>query len=340
MQPTNTSSGGTPPEPTELQVSDEQPITAAESGEAVKQTTTSKKRAYRPSHKATLLGIGAIIIFLGINIAGLTWLLQQRDDAQEQLISGGVTLSGETLDRLGVNREPTGEATQLTVGPNSTFRGTVTVASDVSIGGNLQLNSDFVAQNAKLANLQAGDVQLEKLNVNADGTMSTLNLRKDLNVVGMTRLQGQAVFSQLVTINNSLNVAGNLAVGGTLTAQTFEAHNLTSGGRLTIGGHIITRGGAPGVSRGGAVGGAGTVSISGSDAAGTVAANVGVGGSPGLLASISFNRAYASTPRVVVAPVGRAVPDLYVNRTSTGFTISTGSALGPGGYAFDYIVMQ
>lgn len=340
MQPTNTSSGGTPPEPTELHVSDDQPVTSTASGQAVTQTKANKKRTYRPSHKATFLGIGAIILFLAVNVGGLMWLLQRQADAEDQLVTGGVTLSGDTLDTLGVNREPTGQATRLTVGPDATFRGEVVVAGDISIGGNMQLNSDFVAQNARLTKLQAGEVQLEQLNVNRDGTMSTLNLRNDLNVAGTTRLQGQAVFAQLVTVNNNLNVAGNLAVGGTLSARTFEANNLTSGGTLTIGGHIITRGAAPGVARGGAVGGAGTVSISGSDAAGTVAVNMGVGGSPGMLASVSFSRAYASIPRVIVTPIGRPVPELYINRTSTGFTISTGSTLSPGGYAFDYIVMQ
>ena len=342
MDNKDTQSTTSQPAPETLQVASDETVTqTATTPEAtVKKTTAAKKLSYRPSHKSTFIGIAVVVLFLAVNMAGIAFLMRSEADAQEQLIDNGVTLSSDTLSQLGVNREPAGEATELTVGPNSTFRGNVDIGKDVSIGGNLQLNSAFVANEARLTNLQAGEVQLEELNVNGDGTFSTLSLRQDLTVVGTSRLQGQLVVSGLATINNSLNVAGNLAVGGTLSARTFEANNLTSGDRLTVGGHIITRGNAPGVSRGGAVGSNGTVSISGSDTAGTVAVNIGVGASAGVLASVSFVRNYDATPRVVVTPIGRSVPGLYVNRTAAGFTISTSGALSPGGYAFDYIIMQ
>ncbi len=240
-----------------------------------------------------------------------------------------------------MSREPVGEATELTVGPNSTFRGNVTIGKNVSIGGSLQLNSDFIADSAKFGQLQAGKVQVESLNVNGDGTISNLNLRKDLNVAGTARLQGQATFSQLVTINNNLNVAGSLAVGGTISTRSFSASNLVAGDLLTIGGHIVTRGSSPSLSPGsGALGSGGTTSVNGTDTAGTIAVNIGTGAGTGLLASVTFNRSYSATPRVVVSPIGNAMPGLYVNRTSTGFTVSTSSALSPGGYAIDFIVMQ
>lgn len=307
----------------------------------VKQVAGRKRPSYKPSHKATFIGIGFIVVFLSINAAGLAWLLRSETEAQQELINNGVTLSSETLAELGVNREPVGEAAELTVGPNATFRGDLTVAENVSIGGNLQINSAFVAQEAQITNLQASEVQLEELNVNGDGTLSTLNVRENLNVNGTARFDGQAIYSQLVTINNSLNVAGNLAVGGVLSVRTFEANNLTSGGVLTVGGHIVTRGSTPKVTKGGAaLGSAGTVSISGSDAAGTVAVNIGTGAGTGLLASVTFVRSYNKTPRVLITPNGGPVPGMYINRTSTGFTISTSSALSPGGYAFDFFVVE
>jgi hypothetical protein len=108
---------------------------------------------------------------------------------------------------------------------------------------------------------------------------------------------------------------------------------------LTIGGHIVTRGSAPGVGGGGALGSNGTVSISGNDAAGTVAVNVGAGATGGLIAQVSFRQGYSNTPKIMVTAVGRAM-DLYVNRSASGFSIYTNVALPPGGYAVDYIVMQ
>ena len=145
---------------------------------------------------------------------------------------------------------------------------------------------------------------------------------------------------QLLTVNNSVNIVGNLAVGGSISVRNFQASSLISDTTLTIGGHIITRGSAPGASAGPAVGSSGTVSISGNDASGTVAVNIGVGASPGVLANISFKSSYGNTPHVVVTAVGQGPAGVFVNRNSGGFSIGVNNALPPGGYAFDYIVMQ
>jgi hypothetical protein len=130
-----------------------------------------------------------------------------------------------------------------------------------------------------------------------------------------------------------------LSVAGTISTSSFRSNSLTSQTTLTIGGHIITQGSVPGLAQGGGTGSNGTVSISGNDAAGTVAINVGVGAVAGVLAQVSFRSQYSSTPHVVVSVVGHSA-DFYINRTSTGFTIVSGSPLAPGGYAFDYIVVQ
>ncbi len=210
----------------------------------------------------------------------------------------------------------------------------------MTVAGQFKLNSKFSASDASLAKLEAGDTSLGQLNVNGDGTVSSLNLRKDLLVTGLTRLQGAVTVSQVLTVNNNLNVSGNLAVGGVLTARGFQASSLVSDTTLTIGGHIITRGAAPGVGPGSALGSNGTVSISGNDAAGTVAANIGVGAGNGIIANVAFRAQYGSTPHVVVTAVGAGVGSVYVNRSIGGFSIGVNGSLAPGGYAFDYIVMQ
>jgi hypothetical protein len=145
--------------------------------------------------------------------------------------------------------------------------------------------------------------------------------------------------SQLLTVNNNVGITGSLSVGGALSTNNLAVRSLTITSTLTIGGHIITSGLAPGVSAGGGVGNNGTVSISGNDAAGTVAINTGTGASGGHMASISFRNRYSNIPHVVVTPIGN-VGSFYISRSATGFSIFVGNALPPASYAFDYVVVQ
>mgnify|MGYP000966255740 CR=1 FL=1 len=299
-----------------------------------------KRTTYRPSHKATFIGLAVVAGVLAINGAVVAWLVNAQQAASVEESKESVTLSAETLDGLGVSRNPVGNlGAELTIGPDTTFNSKVTMGSDLTVGGKLQLKGDFSANSATFTKLQAGDTALQQLNVNGDGTVTNLNLRKNLAVAGNSTFQGPVTMAQLLTINNSLNVAGNVAVGGVLSARNFQANSLTSGSTLTIGGHIITNGNAPNVGRGGAVGSNGTVSISGNDASGTVAVNTGVGAGNGLLAQVSFKSQYGNIPHVVVTPVGQFV-QVYVTRTIGGFNIYAAGAMSPGGYAFDYMVMQ
>jgi cytoskeletal protein CcmA (bactofilin family) len=223
-------------------------------GEPAQPATPLRRRlrTYRPSHKATFIGIGVIVAILAINAGAIWFIVQQnQSNANANKKTAAVSISSDTLSKLGVNRDPVaGTSTQLTIDPNSRFNGSVTVGNDVSVGGQLKLNGVFSAPSANLSKLQAGDTAIDKLNVNGDGTVSTLNLRNDLNVTGTSRLQGPVILSQLLTVNNNLNVAGNLAVGGTLSTRTFEALSIVADNGLTVGGHIATRGSAPGVGPG------------------------------------------------------------------------------------------
>lgn len=294
-----------------------------------------RRITYRPSHKATFIGLAVVVAILVVNAGIFFFLMRGQETSEAQQKREEVTISSETLEKLGVNRGPVGNiGTELVVGPDSRFNGKVTASSDVDIAGQLRLNNRLSAADASMNRLEAGDASVSKLTINGDGTAANLNLRNDLNVIGATRLQGA------VSINNSLNVAGNLTVGGALFAGTFQANSLTSGSNLTIGGHLVTRGAVPGVSGGSAVGSNGTVTISGNDAAGTVAVNVGTGATSGVLATVTFRTAYGSIPHVVITPVGRAASNVYVTRSAAGFSIHAGSGLSAGGYGFDYMVMQ
>jgi hypothetical protein len=301
-------------------------------------TPTTGKRSrhgsYRPSHKATFVGLIVVVAILAINAGIIAFVLKSEAKNKSQANQAPVTISQTALDKLGVNRSSVGDqGVQLVVNPDARFNGTLQVGGDVSVAGQLKLNSKFTASDASLTQLEAGNTSLSQLNVNGDGTLSNLTLREGLNVTGATHLQGAATFSQLVTVNNSLNVSGNLAVGGTLAVGAFQVTN------LTIAGHATTAGSAPTISRGTALGSNGTVSISGNDAAGTVAANAGAGATSGLVACMTFRNGYGTIPHVVVS--ASAPVNAYVSRSTGGFCIYAGSALSQGsGYAFDYIVEQ
>lgn len=332
------------PAPEVLKPQSEAPTTP-EKEEEVSHVSKDPKRArhltYRPSHKATFIGIAVVLVILAVNVGVIFFVIKNNGDKSSDGVEGEVVISSNVLDKLGVSRNTVGDTgSELIVGLDSTFKGTLEVSEDVSIAGQLKLNSKFSAQDASLAKLEAGDTSLGQLNVNGDGTISSLTLRKDLTVAGATRLQGPMTISQLLTVNNNVNISGSLAVGGALSVNTLSVSNVVADGTLTVGGHIITRGSAPGVSNGPATGSNGTVSISGNDAAGTVAANVGTGSGGGIVATVTFRNRYGTTPHVVVTAIGAGAGSVYVNRSTSGFSIGVNGALAPGGYAFDYIVMQ
>ncbi len=282
-----------------------------------------------------------VVVILAANVAVIAYFMRGQEDANAKASQEGVTISSEVLNSLGVSKTPVGtRGAELVVGPNSRFNSKVTIGGDVSIAGQLQLNSKFSASDASLSKLTAGNVDANQLSTSGDIVATNINARRDINVAGTTRLQGAVNINQLLTVNNNANILGNLSIGGSLSVRTFQASSLTSDATLTIGGHIVTRGNAPGVSPGPAVGSNGTASASGNDASGTVAVNTGVGAGNGTLAQVTFRSPYDATPHVVVTPVGAAVPGLYIHRSATGFSIAVSGAVAPGGYAFDYMVMQ
>lgn len=310
--------------------------------ESASNTTKSKpglrlhRATYRPSHKATFIGLAVVAVILAINAGIITFVMRIQDKAESSTSQGQVTISSSVLDKLGVSRNTIGSSgAELTVGLNSRFSGNLAVNGNTNMSGQLNVNSKLLATDASLTKLEAGDTSLSQLNVSGDGTLSSLNLRKDLIVVGTTRLQGPVTVSQLMTVNNNMNVSGSLAVGGALSMGAFQTNT------LTVGGHITTRGSAPSVGVGPAVGNNGTVSISGNDVSGTVAVNTGTGAGNGVLAYVTFNNQFSNIPHVTIGAIGYITGAPYIlNRTASGFTIGINGALSPGGYMFDYIVMQ
>ena len=302
-----------------------------------KQKLSAKLRHgnFRPSHKATFIGLAVVVGILAINAGIIYFVMNSQNESNKETNRDSVTISPAVLSKLGVNRSTVGKSgAELVVGPDATFNGKVKISDDVSIGGQLNINGKLSVNDASFVKMSAGDTTLSQLNVNGDATVTNLNLRKDLAVVGSSRLQGPVTVSQLLTVNNSVNISGSLSVGGTLSIGGLQA-NL-----LTVGGHIVTVGSSPSVSKGSGLGSLDTVSISGNDIAGTIAVNIGSVARSGVVANVTFTNSYSSTPHVIITSVGPGASNIYVNRSSTGFSIGVSSISAASGHAFDYVVMQ
>ncbi len=305
-----------------------------------------RRRTYRPSHRATFIGLTVVVFILAINAGILAFVIESKDKSNN-LAAGQVSISASALNKIGVNTSTIGNSgIELTVNPNALFNGKLTVAGDVNIAGQLKLNSPLIASSANLTQLQAGNTTLSQLNVDGSSTLSNLNLRNNLVVTGTTQLQGAVDVNQLLTVNNNLTVTGNVSIGGVFSAATFSARSLTSTSTLTIGGHVITSGSSPSVGPGGALGSNGTAAVNGDDSAGLISINFGVNSGKGTLVNFAFHTQFGAVPHVVITPVGDIGDgcSFYLfNLGVAGFSVGiNGCASYPtfGDYGIDYIVEQ
>jgi len=319
---------------------------AAQAKPEAAQLTKRLHLTHRPSNKATFIGISIVIAILVIN-AAIIGFIASSQHKKNNTQDAQVTVSESALNKLGVNRGSNDAGIELTVGPNAQFKGNLTVAGNTSIGGQLNLNSKFTATDASLAQVEAGNTTLGTLNVNGSSTLSSAALRNNLSVAGTTTLQGPVTMTQLLTVSNNVNISGNVSVGGTLSLSNLHIGSLTADSLITIGGHVVTNGSAPGLSKGSCLSSLDTVSNSGNDAAGTVVVNVDSSGlnnghSACIVANVSFRQGYSNIPHVVVTPVGPVFGgNVYVYRSAGGFSIGISGSLDAGSStAFDYIVEQ
>jgi hypothetical protein len=270
-------------------------------------------------------GAIAAVLALLILVAGAVVVIYRFLPRQQ----GAPEIENQSVDVKSIPTISLGrEGEQLTVGADATFKGKVVVGGDIDIVGRLNAGTPLV---------------VPSLEVPGTTNLSTAEISSNLNVAGTSSLQGNVTVSNLLTVAGNLNVTGNGSLGGNLNTGNLSARSVTVSGTLTLGGHVISGGATPTVSSGPAVGGAGTVSISGNDRAGTVTINTGTLPPFGVLANVSFRAPYAATPRVIVTPIGSSTGalDYYVTRSVNGFSIATLNPPAAGaGFAFDYIVEQ
>lgn len=232
-------------------------------------------------------------------------------------------LTEEAFEELAQNESNVGDTNQtLTVEANAIFNGKVLVKDNLDVAGSINVG---------------GPLTLPGITVAGTSAFEDVEVNNNLAILGDASVQGT------LTVAAGANVNGNLAVAGDISANSVTADRISFSGDLQIQRHIDTGGPTPGVTRGGAVGSGGTVSISGTDASGTVTINTGGSPSSGTLAVVTFAQSYSGTPRVVITPTSAAGSNLdyYVSRTSSGFEIrSTSAPSSSSTYLFDFWVAE
>lgn len=263
-----------------------------------------------------LLFILVMVIAIGSTIS-LT--IKGKQDAYKIITTQNLTQ--DELKQLANTDVTVGKPKQiLTIQANAVFAGSTLVRGDLEVAGALKLGGDM-----SLTNLTVSGAS--KLN---DVTANSMTVSSSLNVQGT------------LTLNSGISVAGQSNFNGGIVASSVITGALQLNGDLNLTNHVVAGGTIPEVAKGTAVGGGGTVSLSGSDTSGSVAVNTGSGPPAGCFATVTFSKAFANIPHVVVTPIGAAAAELdyYITRATTNFVIcSTNSAPAGQSFGFDYMVL-
>jgi|AntRauTorckE6833_2_1112554.scaffolds.fasta_scaffold00163_4 cytoskeletal protein CcmA (bactofilin family) len=280
-----------------------------------------KKRKFSVRGFIAKLNIYFLFFVLVVIIASLiVYVGYQRDrDAMiedEEIFSQELT--AEELAELAGSDSRVGDPQQtLSVESNAVFAGQVLIRDSLDVAGTIRVG---------------GSLSLPGITVSGTSNFDQIQAN-NLSIAGDTNVQGQ------LSIEQNLTVSGGASFGGAISAPSIVVDSLQLTGDLQVNRHIDAGGPTPSVSRGGAIGSGGTVSISGTDTAGTVVINPGGGAGSGPVATVTFANGFSQTPHIVVTPVNRSV-DYYITRNTNSFTIFIAGGLSSGSFAFDYIAID
>jgi cytoskeletal protein RodZ len=299
-----------------------------ETSSAEKSASDSKdpKTSPKPKKKRGGRGINIyllIFIFLvvlaGIIVAA-TYLASQKENNTQVPTQ---KLSEDTLKQLSTSNVTVGQPKQLlSVQSNAVFAGKVLIRDSLEVAGPIQVG---------------GAMSLPGITVSGDSLFEQLQVNKNLSVQGDSAMQGQ------LTVQKNLSVSGGATFGGPISAPVLNVNSLQLTGNLTLTKHLSLGGATPSRTAGNALGGGGTVAISGSDSAGSVNINSGSSPSAGCFVTVEFAQRFNATPKVIVSPVGSTAGDLnyYVNRSSGSFSIcTTNPAPAFTSFGFDYFAVE
>ncbi|HJQ08989.1 MAG TPA: hypothetical protein VJ836_05915 [Candidatus Saccharimonadales bacterium] len=259
------------------------------------------------------------ILVLVLAIAAIVFLTVKSRDTATNTINTQ-ELSQDALKQLANTDVTVGNPKQvLTIQANAVFAGAVLVRDNLEVAGTLKVGGDLSLANLTVTGAtRLGDTQANSL------TLNTLSLQGAL------------------TLKSGINVTGNSSINGNLFATQITTGSLQLDGDLRLTHHVIAGGTIPSATRGSAVGGGGTIGLTGSDTSGSIFINTGGSPPAGCLVSVTFSKRFASTPRVNVTPIGSGAAGLnyYVDRSTSGFSICTTNTPAAGqNFGFDYIVL-
>ena len=263
-----------------------------------------------------------ILVFVLLGFIAFASYTSNKNAANDSTI-GGQELTQEELEQLSTSDQIVGDPQQtLTIASNAVFNGRVLVRDSLDVAGTIRVG---------------GALSLPGITVSGTSAFENVQIANNLSIAGNTAIQGT------LTVQSNLSVGGTATFAGQISAPSLSVERLILNEDIQINRHIDAGGATPSVSRGGAVGGAGTVSLSGTDTAGTVNVNFAPGATGGVIANVTFTNSFSQTPHVVITPIGSSCAGLnyYVNRTTGGFSINTTNAGSPGSScAFDYIAID
>lgn len=262
----------------------------------------------------------AALILMAISIIIIGYE-QSRHSANSTGIKSQ-NLSQSALNQLADSDSTIGSSQYvLNVDSSAVFAGQVLMRQSLEAAGSLQVG---------------GTTSLNDLSVAGTGQFEQETVNNNLTVGGSSAVQGS------VTIAKSLQVSGGGTFGGSLSAPQITTSDLQLNGDLLISRHINVTGSIPSRSSGPALGYGGSVSISGSDTAGSISINTGSNPPAGCFVTVNFSIPYSTTPYILVTPIGSAAGGLnyYVNRSTTSFSICDNSNPPAGSsFGFDYFVI-
>jgi len=262
-----------------------------------------------------------IFILILIAVVFMIFYIIEKNKAVAPVTAKNQTLSQTTLSQLNSNSVAIGGSQEtLDIQSNSVFSGSALIKGEEQVAGALTVAGNTTLQNASIS----GNTQLNQVAGNT------------LTIDGNTTLKGQLVVGQ------SLNVAGNTTLSGAVNAGKLTVSSLLVNGDISIDYHLVTNGLSPTIKSISSLGSGGTTSINGTDTAGTININFGSGVSGNTCVAVTFNKAFATTPSVIISPDGSssAGSNYYVdNKTATGYEVCL-TATQATSSDFDYFVIN
>jgi hypothetical protein len=231
-------------------------------------------------------------------------------------------LTNEALDQINESEVKVGDPKQtLAIESNAIFSGKVLIRDSLDVAGTIKVG---------------GAVNLPGITVSGTSNFDQVQA----NRIGTS---GDASIGGVLSVNNSLTVAGGATFGGPVSVPQLTVQVLQLNSNLNITQHIDAGGATPKLAKGTAVGSGGNASVSGTDTAGTVFVSTGGGTGAGCFATVTFAKNFNGTPHIAVSPVGSSAAGLnwYINRSSTNFSICTTNAAPTGqSFSFDYVAID